>query len=56
MKLHDFGARPCHHRSASSPGKERTVSSTGVIKFTDTWQLRNGRWQIIAAQDYLIPK
>ena len=25
-------------------------------QFTDTWQLRNGRWQIIAAQDYLIPK
>ena len=24
-------------------------------RFTDTWQRRNGRWQIIAAQDYLIP-
>jgi Domain of unknown function (DUF4440) len=25
-------------------------------QFTDTWQRRNGRWQIIAAQDYLIPR
>jgi hypothetical protein len=24
-------------------------------RFTDTWQKKNGRWQIIAAQDYLIP-
>jgi hypothetical protein len=25
-------------------------------RFTDTWLKRNGKWQIIAAQDYLIPK
>lgn len=25
-------------------------------QFTDTWQRRNDRWRIIAAQDYLIPK
>lgn len=24
-------------------------------RFTDTWLKRNGRWQIIAAQDYLVP-
>ena len=25
-------------------------------RFTDTWLRRDGRWRIIAAQDYLIPK
>ena len=25
-------------------------------RFTDTWLRRGGRWRIIAAQDYLIPK
>ena len=24
-------------------------------RFTDTWMERDGRWQIIAAQDYLLP-
>lgn len=25
------------------------------FRFTDTWVKRNGRWQIVAAQDYLLP-
>ena len=25
------------------------------FRFTDTWLKRNGEWQIIAAQDYLVP-
>ena len=25
-------------------------------RFTDTWLFRNGKWQLIAAQDYLIPQ
>ena len=24
-------------------------------RYTDTWMYRNGRWQVIAAQDYLAP-
>ena len=29
---------------------------TNRYRFTDTWLNRNGKWQAIAAQDYLIPK
>lgn len=29
---------------------------TNRYRFTDTWLYRNGKWQAIAAQDYLIPK
>ena len=35
-------------RSAGKPFERR-------YRFTDTWLKRNGNWQIIAAQDYLVP-
>lgn len=25
-------------------------------RFTDTWMQRNGRWRIVAAEDYLVPR
>jgi Domain of unknown function (DUF4440) len=56
MKTHDFGdvqviTGVLHLRGRGNQGRfDRRY------QFTDTWQRRNGRWQIIAAQDYLIPK
>jgi ketosteroid isomerase-like protein len=35
-------------RSGGKPFEHR-------YRFTDTWLERNGQWQIIAAQDYLVP-
>jgi ketosteroid isomerase-like protein len=35
-------------RSAGKPFEHR-------YRFTDTWLKRRGQWQIIAAQDYLVP-
>ena len=35
-------------RSGGKPFERR-------YRFTDTWLKRNGNWQIIAAQDYLVP-
>lgn len=35
-------------RSSGKPFERR-------YRFTDTWLKRDGRWQIIAAQDYLLP-
>jgi hypothetical protein len=56
MKLHDFGdvhviTGILHLRGRSGDGK----AFDKRYQFTDTWQRRNERWQIIAAQDYLIP-
>lgn len=34
-------------------GKDGTFDRR--YRFTDTWLLRNGSWQLIAAQDYLLP-
>jgi hypothetical protein len=56
MKPHDFGdvhviTGVLHLRGKSGNGK----AFDKRYQFTDTWQRRNGRWLIIAAQDYLIP-
>jgi len=57
MKLHDFGdvhviTGVLHLKG--NDAKNRVFERR--YQFTDTWQRRNGRWQIIAAQDYLIPR
>jgi ketosteroid isomerase-like protein len=57
MKLHDFGdvhviTGVLHSRGRSA--NRRTFDKR--YQFTDTWQRQKGRWQIIAAQDYLIPE
>jgi ketosteroid isomerase-like protein len=56
MRLHDFGdvhvvTGVLHLRGRGSAG-----AFDRRYQFTDTWQRANGRWQIIAAQDYLIPR
>jgi ketosteroid isomerase-like protein len=55
MKTHNFantivvtGWLVLKGRSAGTPFDRR-------YRFTDTWLKRNGQWQIIAAQDYLLP-
>jgi Domain of unknown function (DUF4440) len=57
MKLHDFGnvqviTGVLHLRGKSGDGK----AFDRRYQFTDTWHRQNRRWQIVAAQDYLIPK
>ncbi len=56
MKLHDFGDVHVITGVLHLRGKGRQGPFDRRYQFTDTWQRRNGRWQIIAAQDYLIPK
>jgi len=45
--------------TAVSQGNETWVkrkdSSTGRFVWTDTWVLRNGKWQIVAAEDLIAP-
>lgn len=56
MKLHDFGDVHVITGVLHLRGKGDKGPFDRRFQFTDTWQRRNGRWQIIAAQDYLIPK
>jgi ketosteroid isomerase-like protein len=56
MKLHDFGDVHVITGVLHLRGKGEKGRFDRRYQFTDTWQRRKGRWQIIAAQDYLIPK
>ena len=56
MRVHDFGDVHVITGVLHFRGKGKEGSFDRRYQFTDTWQRRNGRWQIIAAQDYLIPK
>ncbi len=56
MRLHDFGDVQVITGVLHLRGKGKQGSFDRRYQFTDTWQRRNGRWQIIAAQDYLISK
>ena len=55
MKLHDFGNVHVITGVLHLKGKGTKGAFDRRYQFTDTWQRRNGRWQIIAAQDYLMP-
>ncbi len=55
MKLHDFGNVHVITGVLHVKGRGTKGAFDRRYQFTDTWQRRNGRWQIIAAQDYLIP-
>src|SRR5688500_18694787 len=56
MKIHDFGDVQVITGVLHLRGKGKDGPFDRRFQFTDTWQRRNGRWQVIAAQDYLIPK
>lgn len=56
MKVHDFGDVHVITGVLHLRGRGKSGAFDRRYRFTDTWQHRNGRWQIIAAQDYLIPK
>ena len=54
MKVHDFGDVQVITGILHLRGKGKQGPFDRRYQFTDTWQRRNGRWQIIAAQDYVI--
>jgi hypothetical protein len=56
MKVHDFGDVQVITGVLHLRGKGRKGAFDRRYRFTDTWQRRSGRWQMIAAQDYLIPR
>jgi ketosteroid isomerase-like protein len=56
MRLHDFGDVQVITGVLHLRGRGKQGPFDRRYQFTDTWQRRTGRWQIVAAQDYLIPK
>jgi hypothetical protein len=56
MRVHDFGDVQVITGVLHLRGRGKSGAFDRRYQFTDTWQRQNGRWRIIAAQDYLIPK
>jgi len=56
MKLYDYTPVAVVTGVLVVRGRKNNKTYTNRYRFTDTWLYRNGRWQAIAAQDYLIPK
>lgn len=56
LKIHDFGDVQVITGVLHLRGKGKQGRFERRFQFTDTWQRRNGRWQVIAAQDYLISR
>src|SRR5687768_17552497 len=51
MKVHDFGDVQVITGVLHLRGKGKDGPFNRRFQFTDTWQRRNGGWQVIAAQD-----
>ncbi|MGE5727266.1 MAG: amidohydrolase family protein [Gemmatimonas sp.] len=56
MKAHDFGDTQIITGVLHVKGKNKSGLFERRYQFTDTWQKRGGTWQLIGAQDYVIPK
>ena len=56
MQMHDFGATQVITGVLHLKGTGKDGPFDRRYEFTDTWQKGDAGWQIIAAQDYIIPK
>ena len=55
MRVHRFGATAVVTGWLVVAGTGPGGSFDRRYRFTDTWVSRGGRWQIVAAHDYLVP-
>ena len=57
MEVHQFGATTAVVTGwLIIEGRSNSAPFTRRYRFTDTWVKRKAGWQIVAAQDYLVPK
>jgi ketosteroid isomerase-like protein len=55
MQVHEFGPAAVVTGVLAVTSRGKTGAYTTRYRFTDTWLNSGGTWQIIAAQDYVIP-
>ena len=46
---------PLHGTESNFPKAKQGTDAKRCLVWTDTWLRRNGQWQIIAAQDTILP-
>ncbi len=55
MQVHEFGPVAAVTGVLAVTSRGKTGPYTTRYRFTDTWLNTNGTWQIVAAQDYVLP-
>jgi hypothetical protein len=55
MQVHEFGPAAVVTGVLSVTSRGKSGPYTTRYRFTDTWLNSGGKWQIIAAQDYILP-
>ena len=55
MKFYDYSPVAVVTGILVIKGRSKGMPFTNRYRYTDTWLNRDGRWQVIAAQDYLLP-
>lgn len=55
MQVHEFGPVAVVTGVLAVTSRGKTGPYTTRYRFTDTWLNKGGTWQIVAAQDYVIP-
>lgn len=56
MQIHDYGNTAVVTGILAVKGTGKSGAFSRRYRFTDTWLRTDGRWRVIAAQDYLIPE
>jgi hypothetical protein len=56
MTIHDYGNTAVVTGILIVRGKGKDGAFSRRYRYTDTWLRMDGRWRVIAAQDYLMPK
>ena len=56
MYIHDYGATAVVTGILVVRGTGKDGAFSRRYRYTDTWLRMDGRWRVIAAQDYLRPK
>lgn len=56
MRVHSFGTTAAVTGWLVVRGRGAGGAFDRRYRFTDTWMRRGGRWQIVAAHDYLVPE
>ena len=55
VNVQDFGNIAVVTGQLTERGRYKTTDLGGLYRFTDVWVKRNGRWQLVAGQETLVP-
>jgi len=55
VNVQDFGDIAVVTGQLTESGRSKSADLSGLYRFTDVWVKRDGRWQLVAGQETLVP-